>query len=198
MNQISKKLLGTTVVAVTIPVATLFTFDNAANAAGFQGDYDPSNWTETIFGEAPTDPFSDTSGAPDSISLTGGADAVVEFGPASGIDFTITALTTDEVSFDWSMDGVGEDGLQSFGYLLDGVFTLLTNSGPESGSTTFSVMAGQVFGFRQESFDGFGLAATTDISNFRVGTPPVPEPSTIVGLLALATGASIFRSRKNS
>ena len=196
MNQISKKLLGATVVAVTIPVATVFNFDNAANAAGFQGDYDPSNWTETIFGEAPTPAFADTSGAPDSISLTGGAGGN-SGDPASGIDFTITALTSDEVSFDWSMNGIDQN-FETFGYLLNGVFTVLAESGAESGSTTFSVMAGDVFGFRQQADDSGLAAATTVISNFQVGVPPIPEPSTILSLLALATGASISRLRKNS
>ena len=93
----------------------------------------------------------------------------------------------------------GDDSpFERFGYLLDGVFTELAFFGPQSGSTTFSVVAGQVFGFRQQANDSALAADTTVISNFQVGTPPVPEPSTIVGLLALATGASIFRSRKNS
>lgn len=196
MNQISKKLLGATVVAVTIPAATVFNFDNAANAAGFQGDYDPSNWTETIFGPASTPAFADTTGAPDSISLTGGAFGSVG-DPASGIDFTITALTTDEVSFDWSMDNI-DPNFETFGYLLNGVFTILAESGAESGSTTFSVMAGDVFGFRQQADDSGFAAATTVISNFQVGTPSIPEPSTILSLLALTTGASISRLRKNS
>jgi hypothetical protein len=87
------------------------------------------------------------------------------------------------VSFDWAFST--DDwlpGFDPFGYLLNGAFTQLTiddSSLTQSGSVSFSVLAGDVFGFRQNSSDSiFGRASTT-ISNFTA--PAVPGPLPLLG-----------------
>jgi hypothetical protein len=156
---------------IALACATLGLAANPAQALTlFTGAYAPANWTQSIQGDGSID----TSGAPNSISLTGANDG----GDLQNTDFTIAAPTAGVVSFDWAFVSQENPFWDPFGYLLNGSFTQLTNNGgsqSQSGSAAFSVLAGDVFGFRQNSRDsGFGRASTT-ISNFNVAVPgPLP------------------------
>lgn len=95
------------------------------------------------------------------------------------------------MSFDWSYTTEDLPGLDPFGYLLNGSFNLLTGTGSDSqsGSAAFNVVAGDVFGFRQNTGDSlFGRASTT-ISKFNA--PPVPGPLSLLG-----AGAAFGWSRR--
>ena len=145
----------------------------------FTGAYAPANWTQSIQGNGSID----TSGAPNSISLSGTNDFIS--GDSKNTDFTIAAPTAGVVSFDWAF-GTFDFGPRwdPFGYLLNGSFTQLTVNGgsrSQSGSAAFSVLEGDVFGFRQNSRDSCCGRASTTISNFNVATVPGPLPLFGVG-----------------
>ena len=165
----------------------------------FAGDYAPGNWTQSIGGDGSID----TSGAPASIILRGADDGS---GNDVNTDFTIAAPTAGTVSFDWNYSTLdGDSSFDPFGYLLNTVFTQLTldtiDGGRkiQSGSVTFSVLTGDVFGFRQNSEDSdYGRASTT-ISNFDGPTAPasVPGPLPILGVGAAFAYSRRLRRRIN-
>lgn len=156
----------------------------------FAGDYAPGNWTQSIGGDGSID----TSGAPSSIILNGSNDG----SGGQNTDFTIAAPTAGTVSFDWNFSTADGAAYDPFGYLLNGAFTQLTNGAgaqTQSGSASFSVLSGDVFGFRQNSFDSiFGRASTT-ISNFN--GPTAAAPASVPGPLPiLGVGAAFAYSRR--
>ena len=161
----------------------------------FAGDYAPGNWTQSIGGDGSID----TSGAPASIILRGADDGS---GNDVNTDFTIAAPTGGTVSFNWNFSTLDHSAFDDFGYLLNGAFTQLTNNGGsrnQSGSASFLVLTGDVFGFRQNSEDSdFGRASTT-ISNFDGPTAPasVPGPLPILGVWAAFAYSRRLRRRIN-
>ena len=171
--------------------ATLGLAANPAQAITlFAGPYAPANWTQRIGGDGSIN----TNGAPGSIILNGSDN----YSGLRNVDFTITAPAAGIVSFDFNY--VTNDDLAQFdpfGYVINGSFTVLTdpNAPDQSGSSTFSVLQGDVFGFRQGSTDSrFGRAYTT-ISNFN-GPAPAP-PSSVPGPLPLlGAGAAWGWSRR--
>jgi hypothetical protein len=141
--------------------------------AQFAEYYAPANWTTSVQGDG----FIDTSGSPGSISLYGANDFLFS---NQSTDFTIAAPLAGTVSFDWSFSTSDGPFWDPFGYLLNGGFIQLSDdsSQAQSGSTSFSVLTGDVFGFRQNSRDSCCGRALTTISNF---TAPVPGPLPLLG-----------------
>ena len=91
------------------------------------------------------------------------------------------------MTFDWAFATVDVDGpsFDPFGYLLNGDFTQLTDDNgalDQSGSASFSVFAGDMFGFRQNATDSAEGRASTTISNFNGPIASVPGPLPILGL----------------
>ena len=138
---------------LTISALTLsiFTFCAIPAFADFIDPYDVSNWTSsTEYGGS-----IHLSGAPTSITLISGDGQVV----ASSQDFTIEAVDNGLVSFNWAFStsdwGASWD---PFGYLLNGIFTQLTDDhglDTQRGTASFAVLAEDVFGFRAYSVDPF-------------------------------------------
>jgi len=158
-----------------------------AAAVGFSGDYDPSNWTTTL--SPASDGSVDTSNAPNDITITGPDNLQ---GP-SFINYTIGAPSSGTVSFDWLYSTIDLPGGDSFGYLINGVQTLLTDDQTTLpfGSTTLSVASGDIFGFYVASIDGdFGAGIATVYNFSGPGAPPtpgatdVPAPAAVLGVLA--------------
>ncbi|MEA5416984.1 hypothetical protein [Synechococcus sp. BA-132 BA5] len=179
-----KKFLG--LMTAGLASATLGLAASPAQAlTQFAGDYAPGNWTQTIGGDGSID----TSGAPSSITLISSNDG----SGAQDTDFTIAAPTAGTVSFDWNFSTADGAAYDPFGYLLNGAFTQLTNNDgaqTQSGSASFSVLSGDVFGFRQNSTDSiFGRASTT-ISNFN--GPTAPAPASVPGPLPLLGAGAAF------
>ena len=150
---------------------------SAATVFGFQNQYAPSNWTLT---NDSANGSVNTSGAPASISLTAGNNESSLQGTTS---YTITAAASGTVKFHWIF--FDPAFANNFGYLLNGNFNLLA----ESGTSTFNVSAGDSFGFRVVTGNTTGLG-TGAISNFEAPAPTpspvsVPESSSVLGLLAL-------------
>jgi hypothetical protein len=179
-----------TTVSLTLAAASSA---SAATVFGFQSPYAPINWTLT---NSDADGFVDTTGAPASISLTGGDNGSDDPGTT---DYTTTAAAAGTVTFDWNYSTAnGSAFWDPFGYLLNGSFTQVTNNGGgvvQNGTSTFNVLAGDSFGFRIFTVDNiFGRASVT-ISNF---SAPIPEPSTVLSLLVLGgLGAGLKYLKRN-
>lgn len=176
----------------------LLIFAGVANAGvieNFTDGYDVSNWTQSLDGGA-----IDLSGAPLSIVATSSnSNGNSFFGPSSSTDFTIAALDDGLVTFDWLFSTDDTDGasFDPFGWLLNGVFTQLTTDGlfgDQSGTASFSVFAGDTFGFRAASVDSSFGSATTTISNFSAPAA-VPAPASIA-LFGLGLAGIGFLRRK--
>lgn len=171
---------------------------NAATIENFTSDYDVSNWSEALNGGS-----IDTTGAPTSIvEISSNTDS----GLLANTDFTITSLDNGVVTFNWVYSTEDRDGsfYDPFGWLINGSFTQLTIDDlftTQSGTESFTVNAGDEFGFRMTSLDSALGSATVVISNFSApGAPdsvsPVPVPAAVwlfgTGLIGL------FGMRKKS
>ena len=175
-----------TTVSLTLAAASSA---SAATVFGFQSPYAPINWTLT---NSDADGFVDTTGAPASISLTGGDNGSFSFGTT---DYTTTAAAAGTVTFDWNYSSNDSPGFDGFGYLLNGSFSFLANSSGQSGTSTFNVLAGDSFGFRIFTSDNIVGPGIVTISNF---SAPIPEPSTVLSLLVLGgLGAGLKYLKRN-
>jgi hypothetical protein len=179
--------LAKTIAPIALAGATLGLAANPAQAlTQFAGDYAPANWTKSIQGDGSIK----TGGAPASISLTGADDGTKT---DQNTDFTIAAPSAGTVSFDWAYSTKDGPRYDPFGYLLNGAFTQLTTNLDlnQSGSGSFSVLAGDVFGFRQNSVDSANGRAFTTISNFN-GPLAASGPASVPGPLPLLGAGAAF------
>ncbi|HEV3148353.1 MAG TPA: PEP-CTERM sorting domain-containing protein [Chthoniobacterales bacterium] len=181
-RSLSRYALATaTIAAVAIP---------AAAKADFSGPYAPANWTFQNTGGS-TDGSVDTSGAPASITLTGGNS---QSGTPGDTNFTIAAVASGLVSFHWSYSSIDTGTYDSANFLLNGKPTFLADNGSQgSGDFSITLSNGDIFGFNVHSVDNnFGPGVLT-ISNFDA---PVPEGSTL-SLFALgALGVMMVMRRR--
>lgn len=198
----------------TLFALTILLFMSAANAEIIDhadGYYDFSNWNQTLNGGEIYEEYS-----PSLVMLIsnnsrdatwGSSNPPLNEGPYH-TDFTIVALQNGVVKFDWLYSTSDIDGpsLDPFGYLLNGVFNQLSINviaeyeyqpfEPQSGTASFAVRAGDIFGFRAISIDAIEGSSETKISSFSVTTVPVPAtiPLFALGMICLA----FFRKSRGS
>jgi hypothetical protein len=180
--------LAKTIAPIALAGAALGLAANPAQAlTQFAGYYAPANWDQSIQGDGSIY----TGGAPDIIYLIG---ANTGRGNKS-TDFTIAAPSAGTVSFYWNYrtNDVSSE-FDPFGYLLNGDFTDLTSrqgGTNQSGSVSFSVLAGDEFGFRQNSINSGGGRAYTFIGNFN-GPLAASGPASVPGPLPLLGAGAAF------
>lgn len=167
--------------ALIFILSLVTSFAHAGVINAFEGQYDLNLWTHE-----------DNGGQ---IILTDAPNSLTQVSSDSGsgveefTDSTIEAQDNGLVSFDWVYSSNDlTPAFDQFGWLLNGDFFKLTidNAGTDqSGSASFLVNIGDIFGFRTLSTDSGFDSATTLISNFTIDITEVPAPSTLI-LLALA------------
>lgn len=200
LQSFSKKFLKASSLASFVAPIALggavmgFAANSAQAATDFAGIYAPANWTQLIVSNGSID----TTNAPASVTLIGADNNAPNAGQS---DFTIAAPSAGQVTFNWNyttVDSSGTAEFDPFGYILNGIFTKLTNDtiGNQSGTGSFSVVFGDTFGFSQRTGDSDFGGSQTIIGNFNgpVGGPSpvsVPAPLPLFGV-----GASLVWSRR--
>ena len=167
----------------------LAVFIGTANAAtsGFSGAYDAGNWNQSLNGGR-----INTNKAPKRIIIRSSNNG----SGANNTNFTIAALADGIVSFKWRYTTKDTRAkFDPFGWVLNGVFTKVTKnrkSGPQRGSVSFAVLAGDVFGFSARATDSIGGRGRGVVRNFSAPSA-VPVPSALLlmgsGLIGVATAA---------
>ncbi|NND62840.1 MAG: T9SS type A sorting domain-containing protein, partial [Flavobacteriaceae bacterium] len=111
-------------------------------------------------------------------------------------DFTVSVTDAATVSFDWDYSTMDGPAFDSFGYLLNGAYTELTDpagANNQSGNSgAINVVPGDVFGFRSQSLDGVFGPATTVVSNFMPGFTGQFDPANWTLTLDNSDGDAFF------
>jgi len=165
--------------------------------ADFIGYYDLSNFTLTSTSDAgayTSDGFAYTPDNGVTGILQGGNDGL---GFTGVTDLLINAPAAGTVQFDYMYNSLDTPGYDSAGYMLNGVYTLLADTDGESGTISFSVNAGDLFGFQAWTYDNMGEPGILTVASFTApeggendGT--VPEPRTLPMVLVSAALAAAF------
>ncbi len=150
-----------------------FMLAGVANAA-FMNYYDVANWS--LKGAA-GDSTVNTSKAPSKVIINTSNNG----GGWLGEMFTIAAPKSGMVSFEWSYNSLDTRGAgwDRFGIWLNGNYSLLSNIrglSNQSGTYSFAVSKGDIFGFKANSQDSLNGEATIELSNFKAPTL-VPLPA---------------------
>ena len=157
---------------------------------GFNGLYDPSQWTTTILGSPPQG-SAVFSASHTMLTITGGNASCVG-GMAGFLGPCQINVTTNfpNTAFTFHWDYVTNDtdgpGFDLFGLLVNGSRTLLSDvGGPIHQSGDVSIAANTQFGWFVNCTDCTGGAAIVNITAFAAA---VPEPAALA-LLGLGWGA---------
>ena len=151
-------------------------------AINFSGSYAPSNWSFSGDGSV------STTNAPNSITLTN----VIVVNGGGTTSYTVTAAGSGTVTFNWSYTNPFDTAnYNPLVRILNASKTTLffAQSSTGSGTDSFSVAAGDTFGFELEAVGSYGPASTTFSSFSAPEATPVPfdfDPS--LGLAALGLG----------
>jgi hypothetical protein len=164
---------------------------HAALITGFTGDYDASAWS-----------INDSNGGSADLSQLPSALILIEpdnGGKNSEITFFTTALTDLVVTFDWLYDTSFDACCSLFNFhgSSDGVQNIAAGNdffgGTGTGTLTYAISAGSVFGWGNLSTDSCCGANIVTVSNVSFDSTSVPEPST---LAIMVLGAFGFVSRR--
>ena len=133
------------------------------------------------------------------VDLAGVPDSIVMIGSHNGIpantDYEATSVEDGHVMLDWSYTSDDDPGMDSFGYLLNGVYSLLADH-ESGGFTQFNLAAGDRFGFRLASLDAQHAPGVLTIHFFSAPGDPEPEPSVPAPCAWLGLGAAYGFSRR--
>ena len=177
--------------------------------ADFVGVYAIGNFTVTN-----TDNGGKPSGTQGSASTSDNGVTVLFTGSESGsglpgtTDWFIDAAASGTVSFDWSFTTQDIPGFQSGGYLLNNVYTQLSDGSGISdsmpnitGQVSFNVTQGEQFGFEMDTLDNQFFSGLMTISDFSAPTASnigaVPEPSMPALILLLAAVTALVKWFRN-
>jgi hypothetical protein len=190
----ARKGKGATIWLFCAVMASGFTLAPQARA-DFLGYYDFNNFTQSSTSDG-------SAYTPDS----GLTVVVVGGNSGSGLPGTTTLLinapASGTVQFDYLYNSLDSPTFDSAGYVLNGVYSQLANADGQSGDVSFSVNAGDSFGFEVWTADNLGEPGIVTVSNFNApaegaDSSNAPEPGT-VSMFVLAGGvvAAYLRFRR--
>jgi MYXO-CTERM domain-containing protein len=107
--------------------------------------------------------------------------------------YSAVASSAGTISVDYAFDNPNGDygDFDGAGWVLNDLFTaVVTNdNGPRTGTITFSVNAGETFGFGVFTADGYGGSGAATFTNFvSVTATPAPGAAALIGLAGLVGG----------
>ena len=111
--------------------------------------------------------------------------------------FTVGVTSATTVTFDWNYTTVDGALWDTFGYMLNGSYTQLTNSSGSDnqvGSQSVVLSPGDIFGFRTRSVDNIAGACTVIVSNFTPGFTGQFAPSNWNLTLDNSDGTAYFQT----
>jgi hypothetical protein len=177
--------------------------------ADFVGVYAIGNFavTNTDNGGQPSGTFGFASTSDDGVTVlfTGSESGS---GLPGTTEWLIDAAAAGTVSFDWSFTTQDIPGFQSGGYLVNNVYTELSDGSGLSdtvtaitGNVTFTVTQGEQFGFEMDTLDNQFFSGLMTISDFSAptasSTGAVPEPSMPALILLLAAATALVKWFRN-
>ncbi|MCW8981818.1 MAG: DUF2341 domain-containing protein, partial [Altibacter sp.] len=109
-------------------------------------------------------------------------------------DFVVTVTAAETVSFDWDYTSNDIPGFDSFGYIVNGTYTQLTDPalGNQSGSATVTLAPGDIFGFRSQTDDNDFGNNETAVTNFTGGFTGQFDPANWSLVLDNSDGDAFF------
>jgi hypothetical protein len=232
MDQPSKIRQGSLLALCCALAFVFFAFAQPARA-DFNGDYALNNWTLSNMDVGavttngctvpPVDGTSSNANDPGCFVTPDNGTSIVLTGPNDGngflgtTEFIVAASAPGTVEFSWSYSSADPSGFDNAGYLLDGVFTELSNADGQSGVAKFMVSAGESFGFCMGTLDNLFEPGVLTVSGFsapgqgklteptacgaNAANPanPAPEPGTApITLLFLVMVSTIVNQRRMS
>jgi MYXO-CTERM domain-containing protein len=174
-------------------------------AASASADFIPANWTlsqnelDGGMGGISVGQTVAVLGIDDSVDGSGtlSSSTMQLFGGDQGVRgitwYSAVASSAGTISVDYAFGNPGGDygDWDGAGWVLNDVFTaVVTNyNGPRTGTITFSVNAGETFGFGVFTGDGFGGSGAATFTNFvSVTATPAPGAAALIGLAGLVGG----------
>ncbi len=192
------QVLRRLIVAVTVALAIAASVPAWALTIGFNGAYDPTQWTTTILGTPPLG-SAVFSASHTTLTITGGDSLAGCVGGIAGFpgpcEVDVTSKNPRNLfSFHWdyNTNDIGA-GFDQFGLLLNGIHTVLSDlGGPLHQSGDVFIKANTQFGWYLNCTDCTGGAAIVNITQFTAA----PEPRSVMLLgLGLAVLAVLRRRR---
>jgi hypothetical protein len=195
-HQVVRRLI----VAVTVALAIAASAPAEALTIGFNGAYDPTQWTTTILG---TPPLGSAVFSASHTTLTifgGNNDPTGCVGGSGGFpgpcEVDVTSKNPRNLfSFHWdyNTNDIGA-GFDQFGLLLNGIHTVLSDlGGPLHQSGDVLIAANTQFGWYINCTDCVGGGATVAITQFTAA----PEPRSLM-LLGLGLAVLAFLRRRRA
>ncbi|MGY6588297.1 MAG: choice-of-anchor D domain-containing protein [Wenzhouxiangella sp.] len=138
---------------------------NLGGNRGFEGPFDPDNWTLVNAPNNVGGSVNLNDGPPVELFVVGGDNQV-----AGNTDFVVEIPVDGTLSFDWGYQSDDEGQFDRGGYVLNGDFTVLAFNNSQvpyfEGSREIEVREGDVFAFRVNTSDGRFGEGVLGITNF--------------------------------